>query len=90
MMKLQTELSDISCSSKHACVQPNIHPHSFLSSEDNMPSSRVSCTALSAVGGHRSKPNDPSAVSADDRPDVGLYGPVFSLCQARLQQDSVP
>lgn len=45
-------------------------------------SSRVSYTALSAVGGHRNKPNDPSAVSADDRPDVGLYGPVFCQCQA--------
>lgn len=45
-------------------------------------SSRVSCTALSAVGGHRNKPSDPSAVSADDRPDVELYGPVFSQCQA--------
>ncbi len=45
-------------------------------------SSRVSYTALSAVGGHRNKPNDPSAVSADDRPDVELYGPVFSQCQA--------
>lgn len=83
MMKLQRETRVISFSSKHACVRTNIHPHSFLSSEDNMPSSsRVSNTALSAVGGHRNKPIDPGAVSADDRPDVGLYGPVFSQCQA--------
>lgn len=45
-------------------------------------SSQVSDTVLSAVGGHRNKPNDPSAVSADDGPDVELYGPVFSQCQA--------
>lgn len=47
--------------------------NSFLSSEDNMSSSsQVSYTVLSAVGGHRNKPNDPSAVGADDRPDVEL------------------
>lgn len=45
-------------------------------------SSRVSRAAPSAVGGYRNKPDDPSAVSADDRPDVELYGPVFSQCQA--------
>lgn len=45
-------------------------------------SSQVSYTVLSAVGGHRNKPNDPSAVSAHDRPDVELYRPVFSQCQA--------
>lgn len=45
-------------------------------------SSRVSYAALPAVGGHRSKPDDPLAVSAKDRPDVGLYGPVFSPREA--------
>lgn len=45
-------------------------------------SSQVSDTALSAVGAHQNEPNDPSAVGADDRPDVELYGPVFSQCQA--------
>ena len=45
-------------------------------------SSQVSDTVLSAAGGHSNKPSDPSEVSADDRPDVELYGPVFSQCQA--------
>lgn len=35
-------------------------------------SSQVSYAALSAVGGHCNKPNDPSAAGTDDRPDVGL------------------
>lgn len=52
----------------------------LLFSEDNTSSSQVSDTVPPAVGGHHNKPNDPSAVSADDRPDVELYGPVFSQC----------
>lgn len=71
-----------------ANMRVETHKHSptfdiFSSSEDDMSSSsQVSYAALSAVGGHRNKPSDPSAVSAHDKPDVELYGPVFSQCQA--------
>lgn len=59
---------------KRLCVCLQIFVHILFSvSEDNMPSSsQVSYTALSAVGGHCNKPNDPSAAGTDDRPDVGL------------------
>lgn len=45
-------------------------------------SSQVSDTVLPVAGGHHNKLSDPSAVSANDGPDVELYGSVFPQCQA--------
>lgn len=78
-MILHTKTSDISSYSKQTFTHIR---HSFFRGQHVVFLSGFLHCSLSAVGGHRNKPNDPSAVSTDDRPDVELYGPVFSQRQA--------